>query len=150
MESMGERLRRARLSRGLSLNDVAVAVQVHYSTISAYERGTRHPSYSVLSRLAQLYQIPIPFLVCRREDLAGVLPAEMRQFFEIANERRDVARMAVRAAQFDHEVIYHLDGLLSLLENSHSGTFGNTLGGTFSNTLGCSCREAGEQREGEG
>lgn len=118
MELLGERLRHMRLSRGLSLHDVAEAVDVHYSTISAYERGTRNPSHSVLVRLSELYQVPVPFLVCGTEDLAGVLPAEMRQLFRVAQERRDVARMALRAAKLDREVVHHLDVLLSLLDNN--------------------------------
>ena len=117
MESLGERLRHIRLSRGLSLHEVAAAVDVHYSTISAYERGTRHPSHSVLVRLSQLYQVPVPYLVCGAEDLAGVLPAEMRQFVRVAQERRDVAQMALRAAKLDREVVHHLDVLVSLLDN---------------------------------
>jgi len=117
LESMGERLRRLRVSRGLSLQDVAHAVGCHYSTISAYERGTRNPSHSVLARLAQLYQVPVPFLVCDGTDLAGILPPEMRELFHVAQKRTDVAQLALRAARCRREVVYHIDGLLALLQS---------------------------------
>lgn len=112
---MGERLRRIRISRGLSLYEVAEAIQCHYSTISAYERGTRNPSYPALTKLSQLYEVPIPFLVCDSSDLSRLLPPEMRKLFQVAQERTDIARLALRAAQLGHEAIYHLEGLLSLL-----------------------------------
>lgn len=115
---MGERLRRLRLSRGLSLQDVAHAVGCHYSTISAYERGTRNPSQSALSRLAQLYQVSVPFLVCDGADLVRMLPPEMRELFHVASQRTDVAQMAIRAAQCRREVVRHIDGLLSLLQSA--------------------------------
>lgn len=118
MESMGERLRRLRVSRGMSLEEVAQAVGCHYSTISAYERGTRNPSQSALAKLARLYQVPVPFLVCDGTDLAGMLPPEMRELFRVARERTDVAQLALRAAQCRREVVYHIDGLLSLLQNA--------------------------------
>ncbi|MDI6893463.1 MAG: helix-turn-helix transcriptional regulator [Bacillota bacterium] len=115
---MGERLRRLRVSRGMSLDEVAQAVGCHYSTISAYERGTRNPSQSTLARLAQLYQVSVPFLVCDGTDLAGMLPPEMRELFHVARERTDVAQLALRAAQCRREVVYHIDGLLSFLQSA--------------------------------
>lgn len=115
---MGERLRRLRLSRGMSLQDVAHALGCHYSTVSAYERGTRNPSHAALSRLAQLYQVPVPFLVCDGTDLAGMLPPEMREFLHIARERTDVAQMALRAARCRREVVHHIDGLLSFFQSA--------------------------------
>lgn len=121
---MGERLRRLRQSRGLSLQDVASAVGCHYSTISAYERGTRNPSQSRLNRLAEVYQVSVPFLVCDGGDLVRMLPPEMRELFYIASQRADVTRMALRAARCRHEVVHHLDGLLSLLQGGAESTGG--------------------------
>ena len=51
---VGERLRRFRLARGMSLGDLAAAIDglVSASTLSKYERGEQQPTMRVLNRIA--------------------------------------------------------------------------------------------------
>src|ERR671931_2188439 len=51
LESIGQRLRRLRLERGLSQRDLAVP-GVSYAYISRIEAGTRQPSVKALRKLA--------------------------------------------------------------------------------------------------
>ena len=56
---VGERLRRFRLVRGMSLGDLEVAIDglVSSQTLSKYERGKLQPTASVLNRIASAFGI---------------------------------------------------------------------------------------------
>ena len=56
---LGERLRRFRLARGMSLNDLAVATNrvVSSQTLSKYEHGDRQPSARVLNQIAAAFGV---------------------------------------------------------------------------------------------
>ena len=63
MGSLGDRLRRLRLERNLSLYDVERLSGFHFTTIGKYERGERRPSLEVLRELARVYQVPLSELL---------------------------------------------------------------------------------------
>jgi len=56
---VGERLRRFRLARGMSLGDLEVAIDglVSSQTLSKYERGELQPTARVLNRIASAFGI---------------------------------------------------------------------------------------------
>ena len=56
---VGERLRRFRLARGMSLGDLASAIDglVSSQTLSKYERGVLQPTARVLNRIASAFGI---------------------------------------------------------------------------------------------
>ena len=59
MPTLAERLKQARLSRSLTLEQVAEALETSYPTIWRYEAGQRNPSGPVLYALATLYAKPV-------------------------------------------------------------------------------------------
>jgi transcriptional regulator with XRE-family HTH domain len=61
--TLGERLRRIRQSRNLSLYDVEAKTGLHFSTIGKYERGERTPNLQVLRELAAVYQVSLSELL---------------------------------------------------------------------------------------
>lgn len=52
VQLLGENVRRLRLERGLSQEDLAFAAEMKRSYLSDLERGTRNPSVRALGRLA--------------------------------------------------------------------------------------------------
>jgi transcriptional regulator with XRE-family HTH domain len=60
-ESVGARLRRLRLERGLSQRELA-SPGVSYAYISRIEAGTRQPSVKALRRLATKLEVSVPYL----------------------------------------------------------------------------------------
>lgn len=66
-------LRQLRREAGLSLKEVAKRLDVHFTTVSAWERGRSEPSLHRLHELARLYGVELPAL------LAGPPEAETRQ-----------------------------------------------------------------------
>ena len=63
MVELGEKLRELRLERQWTQSHVANRVGVTASIVSAYEIGTRQPSYEVLIRLASLYHVSTDYLL---------------------------------------------------------------------------------------
>jgi transcriptional regulator with XRE-family HTH domain len=64
---VGDRLRKIRLQKRLSLHDVQNMSKMEFkaSVLGAYERGERSISVPRLERLARLYQVPVDHLLPR-------------------------------------------------------------------------------------
>ena len=59
----GERLRRARTARGLSLEQVAQALKVSKPSVWGWEQGYSRPRISRLSEIAKVLEVPLLSLV---------------------------------------------------------------------------------------
>ncbi|MBF8377911.1 helix-turn-helix transcriptional regulator [Alicyclobacillus mali] len=71
--SLGERLRRLREERGLTLAQVASAAGLSVSHLSAIENGTRrNPSFHIVARIARVYNVPVDSLVDEEDKRHGV------------------------------------------------------------------------------
>ncbi|ATH97247.1 XRE family transcriptional regulator [Dermabacter hominis] len=67
LKGVGPRLRSIRLSRDLTLGDVAEATGLSASTLSRLESGGRRPTLELLLALSALYDLPL-------DDLVGAPP----------------------------------------------------------------------------
>ncbi len=85
--TLSARLRELRISKNLMQDQVAKLVNVDQTTISAYENGTRQPSYEVLVALADLYRVSTDYLLgrtCDRYlDLTGLSEREIHVLSEL-------------------------------------------------------------------
>ena len=66
--SLAERLKRARLERNLTLEQVAEALETSYPTIWRYEVGQRRPSGPTLHSLARLYNKTMDWFFVEDEE----------------------------------------------------------------------------------
>lgn len=60
---LGARVQRLRQAQGLSQEELADRADLHRTYISGVERGVRNPTVTVLEKLAQGLQTPLPELV---------------------------------------------------------------------------------------
>ncbi|MGB9185405.1 MAG: helix-turn-helix domain-containing protein [Solirubrobacteraceae bacterium] len=74
----GNRFRRARRERGLSLKDAAARIGISPAYLSALERGEDEPSSHVIARIADAYLIPMSGLAEFRARESVVVRAEER------------------------------------------------------------------------
>ncbi|MDC7291350.1 helix-turn-helix domain-containing protein [Blautia schinkii] len=63
MVFFGEKLRMLRKGRNITQQTLAVQVGVTVSAISAYESGSRYPSYEVLLSLARIFHVSTDYLL---------------------------------------------------------------------------------------
>jgi transcriptional regulator with XRE-family HTH domain len=59
-ESIGERLKRERVERGMSQRGLAARVGVGHPYISKIEAGRDTPSDALLERIAEVFEMPDP------------------------------------------------------------------------------------------
>jgi transcriptional regulator with XRE-family HTH domain len=73
--SIGARLRSLRATSGRSLEELARELGVHFTTVSAWERGRSRPNYRTLARLASLYQVSPEYFL--EEFAEGLTPGRL-------------------------------------------------------------------------
>lgn len=66
IKALCERVKAARLARGISLRDAAVLTGITFNTIARIERGEIEPTLATLGKLAAGYQVPFEGLVCAK------------------------------------------------------------------------------------
>lgn len=70
--SFAQRLKKARIEKGLSQSELASAVGIHYTQIGRYENKGAQPSADILSKLANALEVSSDFLTNgSSDDLAG-------------------------------------------------------------------------------
>lgn len=62
---LGKRLADARKKNGLTQAAVASKLDIESNTVSGYESGYRSPSAEILLKLAELYNVPVDYLLGR-------------------------------------------------------------------------------------
>jgi transcriptional regulator with XRE-family HTH domain len=89
---LGEKLLQVRTGLELSQTQMcrALGLNVDYSAVSQYERGTREPPLPVLLKYARLAGVIMDVLVDDEMDLPGMIPAPRRrgQVGDVKTERR--------------------------------------------------------------
>ncbi|MGI9951183.1 helix-turn-helix transcriptional regulator [Moorellaceae bacterium AZ2] len=108
MFNLGKRLRFYRLKRQLTLKDVETATGLHSSTISGYERGIRKPSFEILRTLAELYEIPVAYLLLDENELSDIIPVEYSDVFTLLNKRPDLAKLLEEIKDFPQPLVNQL------------------------------------------
>ncbi len=63
MVDLGNRVKMLRTSKGLTQAELGKRLGITKSVISAYEMGTRYPSYSVLIKIAAFFSVTTDFLL---------------------------------------------------------------------------------------
>ena len=58
-EYIGQQIRTMRLSRGMTLADLALAINQSQSSITMYETGRREPDFETLEALADVFNVPL-------------------------------------------------------------------------------------------
>lgn len=81
MVNMGEKLKSLRLQQNLTQKQIAERIGMAVSAVSAYESGTRNPSYDVLIKLARIYHVSADYLLGienkQEIDISGLTPEEV-------------------------------------------------------------------------
>ncbi|BCC50910.1 MULTISPECIES: helix-turn-helix domain-containing protein [Bacillaceae] len=63
----GERLKKLREKIGLTQKFVAEKIGVKNNTLSSYESAKRQPDFHTLKKLADLYEVPIDYIITGNE-----------------------------------------------------------------------------------
>lgn len=87
MNSIGERIKELRTARKMTQNEFADRINVTKSTVSAYENGTRLPSYDVLIKIARLFKVSTDHLLGYSEksvlDVTGLTRTQINTLQDV-------------------------------------------------------------------
>lgn len=100
-QRFGERLRRARLMRGLTLRDVAekltaVGCQLSHAALQKYEKGLMGPDSSVVRALARVFDLDVGYFF--RQKAVTLASIEFRKLTKFP--KREVDRVREAAADY--------------------------------------------------
>lgn len=95
---MGERLRIARRSSGLTQKQLAELLEVEPITVSRWERGVTSPSLPRLRRIAEVTETTVSDLV-RAPDAASAHALELAALREELAETRELVDRVARALE---------------------------------------------------
>ena len=92
MINLSNKLKTLRIQRQMTLKDVACRVGVSKSIISAYENGSRRPSYEMLIKLARLFDVTTDYLLGLEQkkqlDLSGLTIAQQESLYNLVSVMR--------------------------------------------------------------
>ncbi|KAA0941581.1 helix-turn-helix transcriptional regulator [Sporosarcina sp. ANT_H38] len=93
--SLGKRLGHERTTRNWSQKIVAEKIGITNTVLSNYERDYRDPDTETLTRLADLYEVSVDYLLGRTTNTSSELVNEDKAFFmsKIATEFPDIDLM---------------------------------------------------------
>ena len=86
---LAQRLKQLHLEKDLRQDQLAKLVHVEKSSISMYENDVRQPSYEVLIRYAEVFNVSVDYLLGRTNDrsldLSGLTAAEIALISELVD-----------------------------------------------------------------
>jgi len=85
-----ERMRQARVGRGLTLSALAQLASLSAATVSRWESGQQKPEHDALARMAQQLNVPVAFLMSPL-PIYGDQPAFFRSRSTATKEAREIA-----------------------------------------------------------
>ena len=110
-----ERLKSLRLSRGITQDQFALELNLGRSVVSMYETGNRKPSFEVLEKIADYYNVPMDYLLCKTDSI-DTEPHYYHdpEVAEMANELKDNPDMRIlfdaskKLSKEDIEAVIHI------------------------------------------
>lgn len=107
---IGENIKEMRLSMGITQAEFASKINVTKSSVSAYENGSRFPSYDVLIKIAQLFRVST-------DNLLGYSNKFNVDVTGLTTEQRNMINAIIEAfVEYNqkHDPGNYLDSLLSI------------------------------------
>lgn len=66
-----EKLRKLRLSKGMTQSQLANSLGIAKSTVSMYENGNREPDFEMLEAIADIFNVDLNSLVSNNENITN-------------------------------------------------------------------------------
>lgn len=100
MKTIGSKIKRLRLDNNLTQDDLADKIEVNFTTVSLYESDNRKPSYKVLYRIAEVFDVPPAFFIdskCEEEIKDENILLAMKNMQKLSAEDIEVINSVINA-----------------------------------------------------
>jgi len=112
-----DRIKALRVSKPISAIDLAKALNISESAIRMYESGRAMPSAETMLRLADVFDVPVDYLLGRTDI----------QEIDVAQILRIEKKIALKALREFYVKLIDLKSQLVFLENEYEKRFGENL-----------------------
>ena len=89
---IGEKIKKARKSRGISQEELAYAVKMHTNTIARWERGELNPKGKSLQKVAKALSVPISALYDDEQELMPKQDLSLAYWGEVADNIQELLK----------------------------------------------------------
>lgn len=79
----GERLKQLRLSKDLKQSDLAAILDISMSAVGAYERCERQPTFALLQKYANYFNVSIDYILCNSDETETIEQYQKRTTLEL-------------------------------------------------------------------
>ena len=127
MTTFGQRLRRARKSKDITLQELADKLNTNKSTLSRYENNKREPKLDLIKDLADYLNVSVDYLLGRsnvkrsENEIKQALEnnPDLIQFWEQLSERNDLQLLFKQTQNLSPKAIRKVVEFMQMIENEH-------------------------------
>lgn len=117
----GSRLKKLRMTKALTQQDLAVCLNISKSNISKYENGTIEPSFEILIKISDYFEVSIDYLL-GKTDIENIYKNTSTYKFVDMADINDVIAPHHDGDEFTIEERQQIRSLLKMLENKKNGS----------------------------
>ena len=109
MSSIGERIKKSRNDRGLSLRELATKVELSASFLSQIEQGKASPSIENLKKIANYLEVKVSYLIEEEDEALGSfhIKKEDRKYVESIDSKTSIALLTSSKIEKNMEPIMY-------------------------------------------
>lgn len=104
MLTIGQKLRKLRKEKGVSLQTVADALGISKSTITGYEHDSREPGIEIINKIAEYYRIN-PLYLIKNELVPNYRAINLKELFENEDLTVEDKRLTIKEKDMIYRVI---------------------------------------------
>ena len=90
MEKFNERLRQLREETGVSMNQLAKAIDVSNAAVCKWENGIAEPKVTYLIKLSEFFECTVDYLVGKTDDFGTAKPTEISPPLKLNNKEKQL------------------------------------------------------------
>lgn len=111
-----QRLKKLRLESGLTQMEASKLLGFSNTALSQYESGKRTPGMNALAALAEVYHVPISYLLSEEDSAVLLTEREVRQMMQLKGRSPALFMRFCALAEADEELLSSLGVLLERIE----------------------------------
>lgn len=105
--NIGENIKKIRIDKGLSRQDLASELEVSESTISRYENNKREPNMATLKKIGEILNVPLADLLREMETYEEIDLATNKKYYNSMNEEN--LKKFLKDCDINLDLIYKSD-----------------------------------------
>lgn len=116
--NIGENIKKIRIKKNISRQELANKLCVSESTISRYENNKREPNMATLKKIAEIFNVPLVDLLREMESYEKIDLATNKKYYNSMNEEN--LKKILKDCDINLDLIYKTDKKNNFLSDLHT------------------------------